>query len=341
MNHFSLRPMAIALIAILSSSCCATTYKTTFLPTSNITDNIAFAINRQGQVVGTNYASSGSQGYVWDKNKGLSNLGCMNGNATVATDLNDSDSVIGTTGSRLGFVWDDQNGFRNLGDFGGNYTVPKAINTAGTIVGFSYDRFSISRPFIWDGVKGFQQITNVDNGTPIDINDNGQILINTQHRASILDPKNGFCYLSTPGGTWSQAISINNKGEVLGMADFAGGRTDFFIWDSVNGFTRLNLDTAKYNLLSMNDMGQIVGYSYRPNTAVVFDRTTKHMDVLSMPNQWSSIAYGINNSGEIVGYSELSGVSRSVIWQPVPEPSSILALFGGIGILGAAIRRRK
>ena len=55
-----------------------------------------------------------------------------------------------------------------------------------------------------------------------------------------------------------------------------------------------------------------------------------------------SWAYGINDSGQIVGWCfTSSGQQHAVLWTPVPEPSSLLALGGGLIGLFELIRRKR
>jgi probable HAF family extracellular repeat protein len=56
----------------------------------------------------------------------------------------------------------------------------------------------------------------------------------------------------------------------------------------------------------------------------------------------NSEALGINNLGQVVGWAETSsGPWRAVLWTPIPEPTSLLALLCGLGGLGGVVFGRK
>ena len=59
------------------------------------------------------------------------------------------------------------------------------------------------------------------------------------------------------------------------------------------------------------------------------------------PEDTRSWANGINNNGQIVGVLYDTYTEHAVLWQPVPEASSFLALFCGIiSLSGIAWRKR-
>ena len=65
-------------------------------------------------------------------------------------------------------------------------------------------------------------------------------------------------------------------------------------------------------------------------------------DLGGLPGGEFSCARSINNNGWIVGESyDASGNDHAVLWEPVPEPGSILALLFGISGMGGIMRRRR
>ena len=109
--------------------------------------------------------------------------------------------------------------------------------------------------------------------------------------------------LGTLGGSASSAHGINNLGQVVGRADTSLGISHAFLWqDGV-----------------MIDLGTLGG--------------------------GESYAHGINNCGWVIGmsgvYADEGYQYHAVLWKPVPEPSSLLALLLGLCGLGGGMLRRK
>ena len=55
-------------------------------------------------------------------------------------------------------------------------------------------------------------------------------------------------------------------------------------------------------------------------------------------------AYGVNNSGHIVGYGTIGGATHAFLLTPVPTPepsTALLALAGLAGLLAYAWRKRR
>lgn len=96
----------------------------------------------------------------------------------------------------------------------------------------------------------------------ININDNGQVvgyMDGGGRHAFIWDAVNGMQDLWSVGGSWSEAVAINNSGQVLGSNSIGT-----FVWDDTNGAQYL--DTLGFNSIlakDINDKGQVVGTLYR------------------------------------------------------------------------------
>jgi probable HAF family extracellular repeat protein len=92
----------------------------------------------------------------------------------------------------------------------------------------------------------------------------------------------------------------------------------------------------------INNKGQIVGYSVTSDMhyhAFLWQNGT--MIDLGTLGGWDSKAYAINDNGWIVGWAATGDSEHAVLWTPVPEPPSILALLCGMGGIGVVFRRNR
>ncbi|MGE5376209.1 MAG: hypothetical protein ACM3XO_14220, partial [Bacteroidota bacterium] len=145
---------------------------------------------------------------------------------------------------------------------------------------------------------------------PFGMNDLGQVVGQSYANAFLWDLKNGMQDLSQILGI-DQAIYINNQGQVVGHKLGAA-----FLWSPSNGYIQLT-NTASYPG-GVNDLGQVVGEF---DVEIVNDGVTgkqKHAFLWSKDkglqdlgtlagNRMSSVAFavGINDHGQVVGWSEL------------------------------------
>lgn len=112
-------------------------------------------------------------------------------------------------------------------------------------------------------------------------------------------------FLSADGWPGSYAYKISNSGVVAGYLDCCGGSYSAATW-SGDSVTRLGFNFAN----GINDNGTIVGQT---NHAVIWSNGTIR-DIGTFGGR-SSVAYGINNVGQVVGAADTaSGSPRAFVY---------------------------
>lgn len=242
-------------------------------------------INRWGDVVGQYTTAGATHGFVYTSS-GLTDIGTFGGLNSYAYAINDHGQVVGGAGTLSGqnhaFLFSGGT-LRDLGTLGGSYSNAYDIDNHGVIVG-----------------------TSALPGAPNDL-----------FREAFRYAGGSMTGLGTlPGGVGSDAFAINNKG-LIGGASFEGDVTfPEYPFHAVlyrgGGVDPLGVsefgDSAVYGL---NDRGQAVGgmsnlSSPHGSHAFLYD----HGAILDLgvldAMQDDSIALGINNHGQVVGYSFVS-----------------------------------
>jgi probable HAF family extracellular repeat protein len=209
------------------------------------------------------------------------------------TDVNDLGLVVGESSGHA-FSWSART--RHLTDLGGVRSVANGVNDLGQVVGSSEFGF-IRHAVLWN--RGSQQ--------PVD--------------------------LGTLGGSSSTAWAINNLGVVVGDSDTADGTSHAFRWDPrsrrMTDLGTLGGDSS--SATAINDLGQVVGWARTGQFlahAFRWDPWSRHMRDLGLPpNSVVAFATGINNRGEIVGYSGNVGdfTDRTFRWDPRTSRMATLA----------------
>ena len=120
--------------------------------------------------------------------------------------------------------------------------------------------------------------------------------------------------LGTLGGEGSEALAINDVGQVVGWSQTASGEPHPFLWE--NGKMR-DLGTlpghARSEATAINAKGQIVGGGGR---AALLWQGGIMQDLGPLPGgTTSAIARGINDRGQILGILTISGQNRCFLWE--------------------------
>jgi probable HAF family extracellular repeat protein len=232
----------------------------------------ASAINDAGVSAGWYQANTGWTAVSWSADNQLIRLGTLLGLASaLANDINQAGTIVGYAFSNdflisRAFIWHSDAGMQPLEDLGGNASLAQAINAGGTTVGWSYDTVGILHAIKWDA-----------SGSLTDLN---------------------------PSGAISEALDINDAGDVVGWVFPNGGSASHaHLWR--HDGTEIDLGTLgrpSSQAFGVNNALNIVGVSDRPPplapVAFIWKPTTG-MRQLGMGA--NSQAFAINDLGRSVG----------------------------------------
>jgi probable HAF family extracellular repeat protein len=219
------------------------------------TDAVANLINERGQVVGWSYINSvpsalcagltagfslTMDSFIWDKKKGMTDIGSLGGTCTLAVDLNSRGQIVG--GSALPadttthpFVWNATTGVTDLLDpSDSSYGFAEGENAHGDVAGGTCDS-ATCYAVLWRKRSGKWQRTDLstitDNAFSISVNASEQVIGNfgTSTSAAFLWEADGpIVDLNTlvppnSGLQFFESHQINDLGEIhVGAMDAVG-----------------------------------------------------------------------------------------------------------------------
>ena len=322
-------------------------------------------INNKGQIICYDSVNGVSQFYLCnpEDNYSRQNLSTLAGISIESVScMNNLGQIVVETGSinhndSHSFLLDPKSGsysVQDIGTLGGGITDARDINDNGQIVGESETSDNKFQAFLWDPISN--QIRDINPDTKntgsmaIGINNNGQIACsvcidnNMTYQAYLLDQNSAGSKVQVPGLPGKRscvATGINDNGQVIGYStDLLGDPNDMqgFLWDSATNqcqSTSLSMGSYKSYMsypTTINNKGQVIIGG--PNSCLWQN------GVLTSFGQDAYIG-NINDNGWVTGEAKFSdGTYHAVVWEPVPEPSSILAIICGISGLGGIILRR-
>ena len=318
------------------------------------TSSYAYGINDSGQIVGSISTTSGTSATLWS-NGTITDLGALGGGSySTAIGINASGQISGVVGSQ-GAIWN--NGTLVTTEASATQFQGNVINNAGQVV---FSNYAVpQRGLLWsDGtITELAPISGANDSQAKAINNSGQIVGSSFttsgiETATLWSGGNVTSLAAVSGYANSRARAINDFGLVVGESSNADGSATgtATLWS--NGVA-INLGTlggsSKAN--AINASGLIVGVS-RDDTggklATLWDGTNiidlnSFLDANTINAGWVlKKAYGINDSGLIVGKADnsLLGISQAFVLTPVPEINTNVMLLMGLGVFGFIARRK-
>src|SRR5215469_12352318 len=277
------------------------------------------------------------------QNGQVTNLGTFGGNESLAIGANNRGQVVGAAANTVpdpfsvfflwgtqtrAFLWTQSQGLQDLGTLGGPDALAVIINDHGQIFGASY---TSDVPNLLTGIPPLDaflyekgKMTDIPNGfggtlvSPLSANNRGQLVGNatfadeaTSH--PFLWSKGEFVDLGTFGGTFGDAVWINDAGAVTGHAATPDSAVHGFLWKNgaLTDIGTLDGDDCSAGF-SINSANQIVGQSFACNGPVSHAFLWENGEVVDLHSLISHgsdmqllAAFNINDRGEIAGVGVL------------------------------------
>ncbi|HJT65126.1 MAG TPA: DUF3466 family protein [Pyrinomonadaceae bacterium] len=278
LRFFSLAIAAFCLALVFRSTTVAQTYTVTNIGTLGGNDSVALSINDLGEVVGYSKTADGEVHafrYFRDVIFDLSTLGGKESYAYVITNsgilLGDSKTSDGTLRP---FMETPNSPLFNFGDDPHLFSSARGANNVGQVV-------------------GFRLVTD----------EHGQL-----HKRAYLYTTNRTIDLGTFGGKQSDAIAINDAGEVVGhlYTQYHDGDKRAVIYHAGKVVEIGTFGGNDSIAVAINTSGQVIGYAALPGgepRAFLFAHG-KMKNLGTLPGGTQSFAYGIDDRDRIVGASD-------------------------------------
>ena len=329
----------VGLLSAQHSSAQTVTYTVVELSAPDA-EQVPCRLNNRGDLVGrsANFGAGGPGATMWRRGAlNAKHLGALaGGDYSSASAINDLGQIAGasnTTDSLRPFIWKPRGGLQQIallpGDNGGQAF---GINKYGHVAGYSSGSNG-ARAFVWMRRKGARKLGSLPGGKysrARDINDSDQVVgtsaspagdravlwtiplrARTRTRQGITRRRSNTGRIrdlgTLPGDTSSEAIAINNVGDVVGYSVGPAGLRAF-LWSAATGMRDLGVlpDASASRALDINDLGEVVGSSGTSSgdRAFIWTRAEGMKELNSAASADLGVifieAHAINNLGQVL-----------------------------------------
>jgi probable HAF family extracellular repeat protein len=151
--------------------------------------------------------------------------------------------------------------------------------------------------------------------------------------------------LGTLGGSFSDAVRINTRGQVIGSSTTTTGETHAFLWERGVMLDLGTLEHRNSTAVDVNERGQIIGYNFgdqfpdSPSRGFFWERGV--MTDLGTPRGGHTFPHDINEWGHVVGSwspTELGNIINGFLW--IGGRLTDLPTLGGSSTIPIAINNR-
>ncbi len=312
-------------------------------------------VSNAGHVVGWHWTCDlgDDVAFLWTPELGVFDIPFAAGSiARRALDVNSAGRVVGSVDvpgdgmGSLAFVYDSANGqLINLETLPeANWSEAVVVNESGQVAGNAQNFVTGEPPFtafMWqDGVMMPLVLPLGPQAKATDMNDEGKI-VGWMGRSNII-MSHAFIWEAgvatdlgnVPGAFASQAMAINNGGQVLVVGLVQQDQASPVLWDSYlwDQGEWINLGHLrgfdKCAGLDLNDAGQVVGYctqSAQFNAAEAFiwqDGAISPLDdLIADPAANAAIPYAVNQQGQVAVLAGYQGDAIGLLLSPIDQPA--------------------
>ena len=327
------------------------------------------SISDNGRMVGAVYGAVGQERWVEFTGNGSTREITPTFAGTSRMWINDLGDVAGNfqpaAGEPRAFVTHaDGTGFP-VGPLGSHI---HEINNQGTVIGSHDNEFAKDRDFIAtrDGASRYLPSLGGTASRARDLNNQGQVvgasdLYQDRNRHATFYDNGVLRDLGTLNGVGdSEADAINEAGQIVGWSDLASGGSHAFLYEGGIMKDIGSLGGARSWALSINNLGQVIGYSETTSDEDTLDwflydqgQMVAIDDLLRSLGHWDVRSAKLADNGYIAGsaYDWDTGVEHAFLLRlsgdgggdgggELPEPATPVLALAGVAAAALARRRR-